>query len=319
MFTVLVVSFVVFSSQMSESSLASNTRRQNEVLPKPPIEAAVKALLVGTNDPNSAAYGHSLLEDFYGIDGFELFVGHRRPAFSTTKQVPRNTADLTQNVAGARLLLPLAAGLPQTTLFKFPTNFVWWHDNGSDSEVSNPTFAATNQAERLLTPAYDDAMTGRIISFEEGPLANVPFRIVRSFGRDNGTNDEGASIANQWEYGLAGNFVIDLDELGDELIEINGISRRLYQVAATAPNLLTYDVGPDNAPGAAGIDDNGNSVTDDEGEVGWPGTDDVGFRFVLNGAVFNGRGVNPSGQSGLTVNFQNPSDTQTGESRILLQ
>ena len=61
LFTVLVISFVVFSSQVAQSSSASETRRLNELLPDPPIDGAVLQLVVGTNDSNSAAYGASLM------------------------------------------------------------------------------------------------------------------------------------------------------------------------------------------------------------------------------------------------------------------
>lgn len=36
-----------------------------------------------------------------------------------------------------------------------------------------------------------------------------------------------------------------------------------------------YGPGPDGAPGKAGFDDNQNSIVDDLGELGWPGTDDL--------------------------------------------
>ncbi|MEM6469150.1 MAG: hypothetical protein AAF802_06240 [Planctomycetota bacterium] len=303
LFTVLIVSFVVFSSQMSESSIASNIRRQNEILPDPPIDAAVNAILLGTDDPNSAAYGKSLFEDFYGVDGFELRVGHRRPnATANTTSIPRNPSDLSQNQAGSRLLLPIdAANVPRTTLFKIPTNMAWWHDNGSDGVVPNPTTAELVRAESLLTPSFDDAITSRIIAFEEGPLLNLPFRIVRYFGRDNGTPDEGVTVDVQGEYNLSSSIIVDLAEVGDELIEINGVPRRLYEVASAAPNLLTHGPGPDNGPGRINFDDNGNNIIDDEAELGWPNTDDIGYRFVLNGAVYNGRGSNPSGERGLVI------------------
>src|SRR6056297_3046642 len=57
LFTVLIVSFVVFSSQSVQSSAASQERRIDELLPAPPIKAAVTQLISGTNDHKSAAFG----------------------------------------------------------------------------------------------------------------------------------------------------------------------------------------------------------------------------------------------------------------------
>jgi hypothetical protein len=38
---------------------------------------------------------------------------------------------------------------------------------------------------------------------------------------------------------------------------------------------LSMGVGPDGQPGMAGVDDDGNGITDDAWELGWPGSDDV--------------------------------------------
>ena len=66
LFSVLVVSYVVFSAQMSEGSFANNQKRLNELPPEPVFDNAIISLLVGTNDPKSAAFGMSMMEDFWG-------------------------------------------------------------------------------------------------------------------------------------------------------------------------------------------------------------------------------------------------------------
>jgi hypothetical protein len=299
LFTVLVVSFVVFSSQMADSSFASQERRQNELPPTPPLEEAALQLIIGTDDSASAAYGASLLEDFYGTDGFEMRVAHRRgrviPGPFDTKLVPA--------IPQGQLLLPLdARNRPRTTLFKFPTHLVRWHYDGDPGVVTPPPVpippATIANQQTQLTSDIDDALAGRIITFVEGPLKNIPFRIVRSFGHDNGTPDQGDSIGQPTEYNLAGNVVIDLSEVGTETITIDGVPESLYDVAANNPNRLLYDTGPDEEPGRAGVADN----------LGQPFSDDVGFRFVLNGAVFNGRGINPAGVTGVRRNGNNLDD-----------
>ncbi|MCD0461802.1 hypothetical protein LOC72_20210 [Roseiconus lacunae] len=312
LFTVLIVSFVVFSSQVAESSAASQERRLSEILPDPPIENAVNQLILGTDDSKSAAFGASLMEDFYGSDGRLMRVAHRRrnsagiPAPYNNKVVPRESGGQ-YKVARGQLLLPLnAASEPQTTLFKFPTNMAYWHFDGQpDNAPSNapPPWMGTAFEEHIdLYPHLDDSLAGRVLTFDEGPLKNYSFRVIRSFGRENGTSDSGSSAAgvtNLAEYALGGNVVIDLAEMGTEEIEINGVIERLYDVAAASPNLLLYSPGDDDAPGVAGVDDDGINGVDDAGELGYPLSDDVGYPFVLNGGVFNGRGLNPEGVTGV--------------------
>ncbi|MCA9141113.1 MAG: hypothetical protein KDB00_30290, partial [Planctomycetales bacterium] len=293
LFTVLIVSFVVFSSQVSQSSSASEQRRNTELLAAPPIDAAVLQLIVGTDDHKSAAFKNSFMEDFYGIDGEQMRVGHRRGG---SILAPYDVIVYPQVAAGQLLLPLLPNNQPRTTLFKFPTNMAYWHYDGNPVSVAappgrsdgTPITQVTGPRYQVLKPYLDDAFAGRILTFEEGPLANISFRVVRSFGIDNGTPDGGLSVNNSPEYALAGNFVIDLSEIGDETIMINGIAENLYDVAANDPNRLLFDPGPD---GQAGVP--GNPV------LGYPGSDDIGYRFVLNGTVFNGRGANPAGVTGV--------------------
>nr|WP_143548092.1 hypothetical protein [Rhodopirellula sp. SM50] len=306
LFTVLVISFVVFSSQMSESSYSSQKRRQQELSPVPPIESAVLQLMIGTDDSRSAAFGASLLEDYYGVDGLQMRVAHR-----LTQPSPAINSNPVPRRAGGQLLLPLNGQQePQSTLFKFPTNWARWHYPNPDlpgQMISVPpapgTVTPVTQPfrDRLHTD-LDDALTGRIVTFEEGPLQNRPFRIVRSFGTENGTPDQGMSISDNTEYSLAGNLVIDLSEFGDEVITLDGVSERLYVVAQNFPNRLLYSPGPDGQPGRAGVDDDGVNGQDDAGELGAPNSDDYGYRFVVNGQVFNGAGLNPAGLTGLRRN-----------------
>ena len=296
LFTVLIVSFVVFSSQVADSSRSSEERRITELLPEPPIDGAILQLIVGTNDSKSAAFGNSFMEDYFGGDGQEMRVGHRRGGSIT----PPESGVAYPPLAGGQLLLPrLGNGRPQTTLFKFPTNLAYWHYDGNSGVIAlppgrrsdgNPITRITTADVRYnaLKPFLDDAFSGRILTFVEGPLAKISFRLIRTFGIENGTPDSGVTVNNAVEYGLAGNFVIDLSEIGEETIMIDGVPEQLYDIAENDPNRLLYDPGADGLPGMAG-----NRV------FGAPGSDDIGYRFILNGGVFNGRGVNPSGLTGV--------------------
>ena len=351
LFTVLVVSFVVFSSQMAQTSASSNERQRTEIPITEPITASITQVMSGTNDHFSALYGRSLFEDLYGTDGMQLRVAHRRarrtPLVSPFDEFPLVPATHATNVVrfGGLLLLPLrdvgvigdsSDDVPNTTLFKFPTNFAPWNDDG-DVTVPPGNETLTNIRQNTINtfhrPDLDDSFTGRVVTFDEGPLANVSFRVIRSFGRQNGEPpaaraanartlttdflnpmDEAlpshpdylnGSLYNADEYAMAGCLVIDLAELPTEEVIINGVPQPLYQVAAFTPNVLLYSPGPDGQPGIAGVDDDGvigGGGTDDIRELGWPGSDDVGYRFTMNGVPFNGRGMNPSGITGIGRN-----------------
>ncbi|QDV82811.1 hypothetical protein [Planctomycetes bacterium TBK1r] len=349
LFTVLVISFVVFSSQMARTAYSNKERQRTAIPVDEPIESALLQLVVGTNNPRSAAFGHSLLEDMYGNDGVQMRVGHLRG------NVNRNNLPITlynqpalrDKVAGT-LLLPIPRdgsgninGTPETTLFKFPTNLVSWYDEG---ELSNPAIDRSPGYASLSPvntyryhieqrPDLDDVFAGRLVTFDEGPLAGVTFRVIRSFGRQNGepevarqnnlpapplpvgrtlddvvrpdpTDNTNAPYNNPnnyvaEEYLLAGCFVIDLSEMPSEEIEFQGTQQPLYDVADRFPNALLYSPGPDGQPGRAGVDDNGDNVIDDAGEFGAPYSDDIGYGFTMNGVPFNGRGLNPSGLTGI--------------------
>lgn len=303
LFTVLIVSFVVFSSQSVQSSAASQERRLDELLPKPPVEAAVLQLISGTNDHNSAAFGASLLEDFYGTDGLMLRVAHRRPPGT-----PPTASRPTPAAPGGQLMLPLSGTTPQTTLFKLPTNLAYWNEDGSVGQIDQTDYSDRaipnyyNTLRTNLRAQLDDVISGRLITFDEGPLKDQSFRVVRYFGVENGYDSGGGTITTAWDYSLAGSVIIDLAEIGTESILVNGVSERLYDIAANSPNALLYSVGDDGLPGRGGVDDNGINGIDDFAELGAANSDDIGYRFVLNGGVFNGRGLNPEGTTGVQRN-----------------
>ncbi len=186
------------------------------------------------------------------------------------------------------LLRPLSAGKPQTTLFKFPTSIQRWYHDGS----SPPGGPALSTIPSDLRVNYDDIFAGRLVTFVEGPLYGVTFRVIRSFGRDNAGSNQEAS--------LAGCLVIDLSEMPTEELSVDGSTEALYVTAGIHPNRLLYDAGDDERPGRAGFDDDGNMTVDDFTELGYPGSDDIGYRFVINGGAFNGLGQNPSGLTGVT-------------------
>ncbi|WDQ16565.1 hypothetical protein [Rhodopirellula sp. P2] len=282
LFSVLVVSYVVFASQMRESSYATVQREQNIYLDEPEADEAVLQLIRGTSDYRSAAYGHSILEDLWGSDGRGMQVGHRLsgavgPAIPVAAQAIAISNNKTIN--------------SKTTLVKFPTHLAPWHDNGSS--YSLPANLRPNLvADFGNSSNLDDAFSGRLITFVEGPLEGVSFRVARSFGRVNSFNAT--------ERAVAGCFVIDLAEMKNPNVEINGSQFTVTELLGTVPNALFYSLGNDGAPGSAGVNDDGDGTTDELDEIGASGSDDAGYRFVLNGQPFNGKGINPEGVTGIS-------------------
>lgn len=314
LFSVLVVSFVVFSSTIKENALSNVARRATELTPQNSSELALLSLISGTNDSHSAAFGNSFLEDLYGTDGYVMRVGHSRDVNSTAMPDPAYCRGL--------LLRPVAPnGRPLSTLFKVPTAIADWHSENAimlpgQNGVNVTRRNAVNPQPSVALRDLDDSFAGRELTFEEGPLQGRTFRIIRYFGADNT-----ASLADQY---LAGSVVIDLSELPSEEIIIDGRPEQIFQVAAApdpnytfpgyaGPNLpppvppspgcngnrLLYNAGPDGRPGNAGQDDDGDGSVDEWDELGFPFTDDYGYRIVINGAKFNGRGQNPAGTTGI--------------------
>lgn len=280
LFSVLVVSYVVFSSQMREAAYATLQREQNIYLDETEADTAILQLIRGTNDYRSAAYGHSLLEDLWGSDGKGMQVGHRLNGAGGAIPVAAQAVAISNNKTATS----------RTTLVKFPTHLAPWHDNGSSYSLP-PALRPSAIASFGTSANLDDAFSGRLITFVEGPLEGVTFRVARSFGRANtGSNAENA---------VAGCFVIDLAEMEDPNVEFNGTEYTVTELLASNPNALFYSLGNDRAPGLAGVNDDGDTLTDEADEVGAFNSDDAGYRFVMNGEPFNGRGINPAGVTGI--------------------
>ncbi|MEP4686165.1 MAG: hypothetical protein ABJ015_31495, partial [Rhodopirellula bahusiensis] len=225
LFSVLVVSYVVFSSQMREASYATLQREQNIYLDEAEADDAVLQLIRGTNDYRSAAYGHSVLEDLWGSDGRGMQVAHRLSG-STGAAIP---------VAGQAIAISNnKTATSKTSLVKFPTHLAPWHDDGTNYSLP-PRLRPNALADFGVSANLDDAFSGRLITFVEGPLEGVTFRIARSFGRSNsGPSGEAA---------VAGSFVIDLAEMKNPNVEVNGNQFTVTELLDTNPDALFYSLG----------------------------------------------------------------------------
>lgn len=286
LFSILIISYVIATGQVAAIAEVEQSR---EVLPvEVALEEAAGSLIYGSADHHSASHTHSLLDDLYGNDGVVLRVGNRRGGGGPN--VPNMPVDPSGYDARGFLLRPTL------TLFKLPTSLAAWHNDGvppPEGDVANPINIPT-EVKNL-----DDTLAGRQLTFLEGPLENATFQILRSFG---GNNIDGNITENNLpdiEAELAGNVIIDLDQAPATEVEINGVTYDLLATAQSSPGSLLYDVGDDGQPGRAGIDDDQDGSVDEPDEIAFPGSDDFGYRFVINGAPFNGMGSNPEGLTGI--------------------
>lgn len=304
LFSVLIVSFVVFSSQQSQIAVSASQQRIENLDPGPIFDAVINNIVSGDSNPASPAFHEDLLGDLWGTDHVRMRVAHQRAG--TTTAIDRERRGL--------LLQPVPAGQtdPVSTLFKFPIHLAGWHVDGPNpatpqyqeliSQVVAPLpqpfgagYEAQLRASNLSDYRLNDAFAGRLITFLEGPLANHTFRVLRYFGT------EVDPAATPVDNALVGCLVIDLAEMGISEIEFNGATVNLYRLASDSPNALLYRGGPDGAPGFANADDDSSGVADDPREFGSVLSDDIGYLFLMNGIPFNGRGRNASGAGMVSI------------------
>ncbi|QDT09470.1 hypothetical protein [Planctomycetes bacterium K23_9] len=146
-FSLLVVTYLVFSSQSRQSAFAMNIRTTRSPDVNELIEQAMLTLVRGPSDPNSPFRGESLLDDYWGGDGVNMRAHH----VNSFAVGPFN----------------LGKGF-----VRFP----------AVRQTATPTRA-------FALYIADDLMTGRYITFRQGPLANRTFRVVKSI------YDPGAPLA----------------------------------------------------------------------------------------------------------------------------
>lgn len=309
LFSILVVTYVVFTSQARQASASIDRQVKESSRPQDLREQIITQVLVGSPSHRSATFGQDLLGDLYGHDSIRTRIAHRRVGSSATSPVH-------QRFRGELFDNPNTAD-QESTLFRFPLRFAAWNSDGStgangtaqhlpenrpgfDGQPVVPDNSTSSDPNTL--EEFDDAYTGRVVTFLDGPLAEQSFRVVRSFGEDNsGSATFDSTAANDPEILLQYNLVIDLAELPRREIVLNGKSHDLWELARRFPMALLYGPGPDNAPGAGQTDDNGNDDVDELTELGTSGSDDIGYRLVINGQMFSGRGVDAgfAGSGGL--------------------
>ncbi|TWU60102.1 hypothetical protein Poly51_03760 [Rubripirellula tenax] len=303
LFSILVVTYVVFTSQARQASASISRQATSPSRPNDLMEEILTQVLVGSPDPNSVTYGNDMMGDLYGYDSLRTRVAHRRTGAPNVQIAPLVRGQLYDVATTPEL---------ESTLFRFPMRFSRWNHDGNaafeqqlpenqagyDGPIVYPN--ATVASDPWTIEQFDDAYVGRICTFLEGPLKGHSFHIVRSFGEDSSATPPAnyAGTLND-ESMLQYNLVIDLSELPTDEIQIDGTSYDLWTVAREFPMALLYGPGPDNAPGEVDRNDgvtqrtpyNTIGAVDDLLELGTSDSDDVGYQFVINGQIFNGRGV----------------------------
>ncbi len=182
LFSLLAISYVIFSGQSRSANFGIARRDFHGMRPGEVIDVAMKQALRGTVDNISAVGPHSLLADLYGHAesmgnpttpgvSYLLFQARVLPA-TTPPEIP-------EVLAGRFLRIPLYEG----------------------NDIAPMRGGSVVQS---FIPNEDDALTGRVLSFLEGPLEGESFRIVRSIG----SNPPAPFAA------LRRSVVIDLDDAG---------------------------------------------------------------------------------------------------------
>lgn len=169
LFSLLAVTYVVFASQTRATSVAHTRRYVRETPSKPLIDDAVKQLIRGTNNRNSALFGHDMLGDLYGSNDTQTL------GIMRTRLV-RLLADTSQDG-----VMALTAGNDQRPFLLGGGRFL--------RIPIDPT--TIPEALRM----QDDSLTGRIVTFLEGqgPLSGQSFRVIRYIGNGSSSSTELAS------------------------------------------------------------------------------------------------------------------------------
>ena len=188
LFSLLAVTFVVFSSNSRKDAIAITTVTSRQPDHRAISEQAIMQFLRGTNDPSSALYKQSLLEDVFQ----EM---HASSSYMTTQHPVRGTFRNTDGVVqlGTGSILPL---------LKVPL------DPTSLPTLATPNPTITGDPYGATRPA-DDVYNGRLFTFLGGPLAGHTFRIVRYIG------DRAAGAT---DFALRNSVVLDISNLSGQIL-----------------------------------------------------------------------------------------------------
>ncbi|MEZ6138209.1 MAG: hypothetical protein R3C53_25270 [Pirellulaceae bacterium] len=232
LFSMLAITYVVFSSQSRSSSLTMARKSFRGTPPSRLMDEAAHQMLRGSNDRLSALWRQGLLGDFYGSntlsnadanDGWISVFPRTDVRDNPARQVrvnwlipaPVNPASL----EGPRLL--------SGSFLKIPLQW--------------------NQA----LPQQHDVFNGRIVTFLAGPLENKSFRIIRYLGEmDSAPAPPNTPPPNLvYEQSLQYSITIDLTPALNELVTVGTTTAPLqtWLTSSTDGSALCYGVRNANA------------------------------------------------------------------------
>ena len=251
LFSMLTITYIVFTGQSRAASMAM-ARREYRGTPAPRLtDEALRQLLRGTTDSKSAAYGHSFLEDVYAPP-FQLQA--RSYSLDLNSAGTVNAIEISREpffLGGRFLRIPL-------------------HLEGR-TRVLDYTGAGTYHYVANNLPAAHDVLNGRIITFQEGPLANESFRIVRYIGALSVPSNN-ASMAQLDIFQLQYSIVIDLNDANKhKMVDYQDGNMTIENWIARTPE--------------------GSYLSHTWNRIANPAVLAVGHRILLNGAPLNGHGL----------------------------
>ena len=147
-FSLLVVTYFVFSSQARRSAYAMNVRSTRAPDINGLIDDALMTILVGTADSTNPMARESLLDDYYGTDD----------AFDMRSRHVNNFSIGPFHLGKGFVRIPIG--------------------------IENDPGGGNVNRVRAYQPLMDDLYNGRLITFREGPLRNKTYRVIRSVFRE---------------------------------------------------------------------------------------------------------------------------------------
>lgn len=163
LFSLLAVTYVVFSGQSRSSSVAIAQAGYRGTPPEQLSDLVVRQLVRGTTDRQSSLYGQDLLQDIYGE---QVFIQNPQ----TINESWANIVILASREPA--VYLPNAAGGQPSGLVRIPL----------DGSLLRTGVGNAPAAQLAAPQLRDDYFTGRTVTFLDGPVAGQTFRVIRYVG-----------------------------------------------------------------------------------------------------------------------------------------
>lgn len=231
LFSVLAVSYLVFTTRQRAAAFSISRVESTRVDSNRLLNEALMSVLVGSDGPTSSLWGHDLLGDLYGM----------RDAVAGEITLPTNYVADSLDIAPAVLLDGSFLRFP-SELFRAPFNASFdrfphrrYETARPERHYPGPADTAAPFNDQDLFP-IDDEFSGRLLTFDAGPLSGLTVPIVRYFGDHQGATNGRAQ--------LSGQIVVDLRDVRTRVVEIDGQSRSLAEWIARpsfSPHRLVYN------------------------------------------------------------------------------